>query len=367
MSFAYWASSVSGNQDSGSASLTIGTWPLIPEGFIGVAQNNNGTYITLNQIGTSSEYPLNGNYILVENINWNNNAFTPIGGANGTFSGTFLGNGYRISNINITTNQAYVGLFARNSGTIEGLSLTGLTLNVSTAVDTFAGGIAGENSGIISKSYVTGSLTLSTTITTGLTATHNVFAGGIAGTNTSTGTISDSHANVNVSASLTLNLTAGGNRIANALTYAGGLVGRNSKADGVIRTYANGSVSSNATATASGNSTGNATVYSGGLVGHSNVTDGVRNSFATGSVTFSTAGKTTNTRFVGGLNGLGNAVNGYRLNTQSVTGETNTIGTVAFVSDLKSQTFMTQTVLFSLSVWSFDGINYPRIIDNLYT
>jgi hypothetical protein len=332
-----------------------------------VAQSNNGTFITLNQIGSSSEYPLSGSYILVENINWNNNAFTPIGGASGTFSGTFLGNGYQISNINITTNQAYVGLFARNSGTIEGLSLTGLVINISTAVDTFTGGITGENSGTITKSYVTGSLTVSTTVSTGVTATRNVFAGGIAGTNTSTGTISDSHANVNVSASLTVNLTAGGNRVANALTYAGGLVGRNSKADGVIRTYANGSVSSSATATANGNSTGNATAYSGGLVGHSNVTDGVRNSFATGSVTFTTAGKTTNTRFVGGLNGLGNALNSYRLDPQSVTGSTNSIGPLAIEANLKSQSFVTQTVLFSIDVWSFDGTNYPRVIGNSYT
>jgi hypothetical protein len=363
ISFAFWASSIQGDAESGIGTLSIGTWDMLPPGYVGVSQDGLGNYITLNEIGTVG-YPLSGNYILVSNINWNNAPFTPIGGASGIFSGTFLGNGYLISNVNITTAQAYVGLFARNSGTISGVSLTGLTLNVATALDTFAGGIAGENSGVITKSYVTGTLTTTVTVEAAVSPAFNyVYAGGIAGTNS--GSISDSHASVNVSASVSLN-TQGGNKQSNALSYAGGLVGRNTAVDGVVRTYANGTVSSNATATANGNSTGNATAYAGGLVGHSTASGGVKYGFATGNVTYVTAGKTTNTRFVGGLNGLGDALSSYRLSTQTVTGATNTIGTSTTIANLQSQVFVTTNLLFSTDVWSFNGINYPRIIGNSY-
>jgi hypothetical protein len=363
ISFAYWASSIQGNADTGVGTLSIGTWDMLPPGFVGVSQDGLGSYITLDRIGTTG-FPLSGNYILVSNINWNNAPFTPIGGASGTFSGQFLGNGYVISNINITTNQSHVGLFARNSGTISGLSLTGLTLSVSTAVDTFAGGIVGANTGTITKSYVTGTLTVSTVIESAVTpAFHYVYAGGIAGTNS--GTISNSHAGVNVSAALSVNVQ-GGNRQSNALTYVGGLVGRNTVFEGVMRTYATGTVSSSATATANGNSTGHVTAYSGGLVGHSTVSGGVKFGFATGNVTYVTAGKTTNTRFVGGLNGLGDATSGYRLSSQTVTGATNSIGSIAIEADLKSQAFVTTNISFNTDVWSFDGTNYPRIIGNSY-
>jgi hypothetical protein len=365
ISFAFWASSIQGDTDTGVGTLSIGSWNMIPEGYIGVSQDGLGELITLNEIGFGNN-SLSGNYILVSNINWNNGAFTPIGGANGIFSGTFLGNGYVISNINITTSQAYVGLFARNSGTISGVSLTGLTLNVATAVNTFAGGIAGENTGVITKSYVTGTLSTTVTIEAAVSpAFHYVYAGGIAGTNTGTGSITDSHASVNVNALVSVN-TQGGNKQSNAISFAGGLVGRNTVVDGVVRTYANGTVTSRATATANGNSTGNATAYAGGLVGHSTVNGGVKYGFATGNVTFVTSGKTTNTRFVGGLNGLGDALSSYRLTGQTVTSATNTIGTAATEAELKSQAFVTNNLLFSTDVWSFDGINYPRIIGNSY-
>lgn len=362
VSFAFWASSIADDQTTGTGTLTIGAWDLVPPGFIGVSQDGIGDLITLDEIGIT--HPLSGSYILVSNINWNNAAFTPIGGASGIFSGTFIGNGFSISNVNITTNQGYVGLFARNSGTISGVSLIGLTLNVSTAIDTFAGGIAGENTGTITQSYVTGTLTVASVIASTVNPAFNyVYAGGIAGTNS--GEIIDSHANVNVSASISVNVQ-GGNKQSNAISFAGGLVGRNTAVDGVVNTYANGTVSSSATATANGNSTGNATAYAGGLVGHSTVTGGVKYSFATGNVTFTTAGKTTNTRFVGGLNGLGNEVGSYRLSSQTVTGATNTIGTSTTEVNLKSQSFGTGTLLWSTSIWSFDGANYPRIIGNIY-
>lgn len=86
----------------------------------------------LAQIGTSPEYPMNGDYVLTKDIDlstYNNGEWIPIGGSGGpeyglvsgdrVFSGTFDGNGKTISNLKIsfdgsssqnTTNQS--GLFA---------------------------------------------------------------------------------------------------------------------------------------------------------------------------------------------------------------------------------------------------------------
>jgi hypothetical protein len=363
VSFAFWASSVQGSVGNGSASVTVGSWGVVPPGYIGVSQNGENDYITLSEIGTTG-YPLSGSYIMVSDINLNNVPFTPIGGASGVFSGIFLGNGYLISNVTITTSQTYVGLFARNSGTIAEVSIQALAINVSSVLDQFAGGLSGENTGSITKSYVNGSLTVSSNIQSSLNvATHYIYAGGLVGTNS--GFIVDSHSNVNVSSSITVNVQ-GGNKTSNAFAYAGGLVGINNVVDGITNTYANGSVSASATATANGNSRGNATVYSGGLVGHSTVNGGVKYSFATGNVTYVTAGKSTNTRYVGGLNGLGNALTSYRLTTQSVTGATNTIGTTTTEFNLKDQIFITNNLLWSTSIWVFDGTNYPRLSGNSY-
>ncbi|MDO9628588.1 MAG: hypothetical protein Q7I99_01700, partial [Acholeplasmataceae bacterium] len=163
ISFAFWASSVQGDSEVGSASISVGSWSVLPPGYVGVSQNGGTPYITLSEIGTTG-YPLSGNYILVSNINLNNVPFTPIGGASGTFSGNFLGNGYSISNLNISTSQTYIGLFARNSGTISGVSLVGVTVNVSSAIDKFVGSIAGENTGTITKSYASGTLSTTTIV-----------------------------------------------------------------------------------------------------------------------------------------------------------------------------------------------------------
>ncbi len=363
VSFAFWASSVQGDSEVGTASVAIGSWGLVPPGYIGVSQNGENEYITLAEIGTTG-YPLSGNYIMVSDIDLNNVPFTPIGGASGIFSGNFLGNGYLISNVSITISQTYIGLFARNSGVIAEVSINGLTINVSSIIDQFSGGIAGENTGSITKSYVNGSVTLSSIIDSALSiATHYSYAGGLVGTNS--GIISNSHANVNVSSSISV-AVQGGNKTSNAFAYAGGLVGINNVVDGITNTYSNGTVSASATASANGNSRGNATAYAGGLVGHNTVSGGVKYSFATGNVTYVTAGKTTNTWFVGGLNGLGDAVSSYRLITQSVTGASNTIGTTTTEANLKSQTFITTNLLWNTDIWIFDGINFPRLIDNSY-
>ena len=367
-SYAYWASEVLENSDNKSAQIGIGTW--LPTGFIGVTQDGLDGTITLDQIGTTG-YPLDGSYILMSNINWNNNTFTPIGGASEIFSGVFLGNGFTISNMSITTDQPHVGLFARNSGTISGVSLINVNANVSSAEDLFAGGLVGENlsTGVIVKSYTTGTLTISVTKsanTDGLTS--NAFGGGLVGINN--GSVAVSHSSVNVSVTTNTAITSGGNRNGFANSYAGGLIGRNTSTNGVNDTYAEGNVVANSIATANGNSRGHATSVAGGLVGQTTTSTGINSSFAAGNVTSTTSGKTTNTVNIGPVSAIGLVNTSYRRNGQLINNTTNggtaNGATLATLTELRSESFLTNNLGWVASEWIFDTSHYPRIFGNTY-
>ncbi|MCL2462338.1 MAG: DUF4214 domain-containing protein [Defluviitaleaceae bacterium] len=98
------------------------------------------------------------NNIALTSANW-----PPIGG-NGkpVFSGTFDGNGYTISNVQIPAGSAYQysGLFGYNTGTIKNLGVTGRVTAWATAnYWTFAGVLVGYNNGIIQRCYSGGAVT----------------------------------------------------------------------------------------------------------------------------------------------------------------------------------------------------------------
>ena len=364
--YAFWASSVEGSSSIGNGVVQVGTWA--PSGFIGVTQTGTESgMITLDEIGTGSN-TLSSKYILMTDIDLNNNAFTPIGGASGIFSGEFYGNGKKISNVSITTNQQYLGLFARNSGLISGVSLENINITLSSTTELIAGGIAGSNSGSIIFSYTTGSMNIETTYSGAVNpTTRTAIGGGIAGANSNK--IENSHSSMTVSVTSNVNISSGGNRVGNAISKAGGLVGENTSATGILNNYATGAVSSTAIATAGGNSTGNATVYAGGLVGHNTTANGVNNSYATGSVTATGSGKTTNTMRFGGLNGLGAANSSYRMTGQSVTGNSGTaniIGTATALANLQSGTWIQTNLLWSADDWVFGTNVYPRLKRNKY-
>ncbi|MCA1901310.1 MAG: PASTA domain-containing protein [Candidatus Hydrogenedens sp.] len=118
----------------------------------------------LQMIGNSPDYPLDGDYELVQDIDasgtaqWNEGAgFIPIGDQLHPFSGTFNGNEHKIVGLHINRpEEDYVGLFRSigpdgilwNFG-IEDANITG---------GNYVGIITGLNSGILTQCYVTGSV-----------------------------------------------------------------------------------------------------------------------------------------------------------------------------------------------------------------
>ena len=200
---------------------------------MGFLRNNSQTY-----------YQLAGDITLTARY------WTPIGETS-VFAGIFDGNGHTISGLNHTgTNYGNVGLFGRNSGTIQNLTVSG-TVSGSGNV----GLLAGFNTGTISNCLSSGSAA----------NTSNGPTGGLVGYNQNNGLITASGSTATVRG-------GSGN--------TGGLVGinyaDNSGTDArVINSYAQGMVSG----------TGN----TGGLVGRSDVyssgrTATVRNCYASGRV-----------------------------------------------------------------------------------
>ena len=185
---------------------------------------------------------LAGNYALGADIDasvtvgWNGGAgWTPLG-TTSAFTGTLGGLGHRVSSLTCNPVNGHGGFIAENAGTVRDMGL--VNVHVTLISQYYAGGLAGRNSGTISNSYSTGSVS------------GRIPVGGLVGDNV--GSISNSYSTAEVS----------------GMSYLGGLVGGN---DGSIgNSYATGSVTG--------------TSHVGGLVGYGFILGSITNSYSTGSV-----------------------------------------------------------------------------------
>ena len=203
--------------------------------------------------------PNNGDTYYNSGAGWD-----PIGG---TFTGTFEGNSYTISNLFIdrsgSTTVQYAGLFGQlgSAAEIRNLRLEGVDVTVATNAGAstspgavYAGGIAGDSAGDIISSYVIGDVTAEQSNLTNATLTEgNAYVGGLVGNNT--GNITASYARGDV-------LAEQKSTTANLSTYAGGLVGYHNTGT-ITASYAVADAEAKTTATAA-----TATLTAGGLVGH---------------------------------------------------------------------------------------------------
>ncbi|MBQ3435176.1 MAG: hypothetical protein IJG24_09050 [Selenomonadaceae bacterium] len=211
----------------GSFIYTIGT-ALEFEGYAKIGSlgfdttDNSYTISTNEQLEEFRDYVNSGHdckglkFKLTEDLNLDSIAnWTPIGNNVNDFKGTFDGDEHTISNLKITGNEIYQGLFGFNGkgGTIKNVSLVNADISGNWAV----GGIAGNNWGTIDNCAVEG------------TISGNRDVGGIAGIN-SYGTVKDSSAFMTV----------------NGSRFVGALVGNNS----------NGTFSGNEYASNAGDNTG---------------------------------------------------------------------------------------------------------------
>jgi prepilin-type N-terminal cleavage/methylation domain-containing protein len=236
----------------------------VPDGYIGIY-----TPEQLASIGNDPDYPLDGNYIVMKDLdlseyeNW-----VPIGDSIGTeFSGNFDGNHYTISNLTVNRYED-AGLFGVTilPSTISNVNLANVDITASAYA---AGALVGDNQGTVDNCHVSGG-----TIVSGETA------GGLIGIDD--GIITNCSASVAVSANCEVGGLIGSSydsEISNCYatgsisgnwwySCAGGLIGLSREGSTVTNSYAIGSVEGSA--------------YLGGLIGN-NEAD-ISECYATGSI-----------------------------------------------------------------------------------
>jgi len=243
ISYAYWASEVNGNQQSGSGSVTIGDWGIpiyTPLEFYEFATKTNSVL--------TDQYYLH-NDIDFTGFTWNYNSSNN----NVIFRGTLNGNGKKLSNLtinNTSTSYLYHGIFPRAIGaTIYDLTLENVHL-----VTTLSG--TSQRSGLLIGRAEGGTVTLSDIklIDCGSQGNSTNGVGGLVGNVRGATTI----LNIN-------NVKATNLRVFNDNTYVGGLVGRIATSGAIVNLTDidfEGDVYSNKVSSTTVNS------YAGGLVGH---------------------------------------------------------------------------------------------------
>lgn len=179
LTFAYWASSVTGNTNDAASQLDVGDWIIgtpiwTTDEFIEMITTNNNT----------------GTYTLATNLDFN--YITPASWTNTdatTFEGVFYGGNRTIKNIDL---DEYRGIFGVLEGaTVRDLIIENVSVDYTTTTNITSGLLAGRMQG-------TNNLVEYITIKNGTMNNDNVLAGGLIGyvsptSGTGSGTIRDIH------------------------------------------------------------------------------------------------------------------------------------------------------------------------------
>jgi hypothetical protein len=198
-----------------SRSLEIRTWYDLDA----VRNNLGGSYLLMNDLNsTTAGYTELASPTANEGKGWH-----PIIGAGGNppFTGTFDGQGYEIRDMFINLpGIGYVGLFSivGQGGVIKNLGMVNVNVN-STA---YIGSLVGANSGTVSNSYSTGSVT------------GVLWVGALVGSNFEKGTVSNSYSTGNVTGNYGIGGLVGGNNGTVSNSYSTGNVTGNSSVGGLV-------------------------------------------------------------------------------------------------------------------------------------
>lgn len=344
------------------------------------------------QNNLSGTYALGKNIDAIATAGWNNGAgFVPIGNPfnllplseSQAFVGLLDGDGHTINSLTINSPKKFVGLFSLigSGGIVRNLGVT--NANVSSSVGNSAVGVlAGENWGLISSSYATGTAT----------GPNSSTVGGLVGDSSNPNKparIERSYANVSVTGGagsyvggligfFTSNDPSGINQsYATGSVFgdlAGGLVGILATGGYVNQSYATGAVSGGPNSVLGGLVGGNfqgiiTNSYSTGSVGGVNGgfvmggLVGINDGFITGSLaTGAVSGTSTNSFYFGGLIGeeLGTTTSSY-WDTQT-TGQSTSAGGIGLTT---TQLKAGLPVDFDPTVWGINAtINngYPYLL-----
>ena len=330
---------------------------------------------TVSSVDELKDMDLKGRYVLTCDLDLAGMDWTPIGGEDSydAFSGYFDGNGHVISNLkvkNLNGVGGMIGLFYRISGEVKNLGIENVDISLS-AGSYYAGALAGRTDAkaVITNCYSTGRVAVSGSDGTagGLVA----YALGQFDRCYSTADVSGQTAGGllgSCGADVTNSYATGNASAHGRYGTAGGLIGRiEGSADiiDIVNCYALGNASASSSSSGGAN-----TAAAGGLVGDSMSSHNIENCFAVGNVSASTSGTRQGNRDsadVGPIIGDSSVsvTNCYYPEGQTVSCSArqeyiSKDGTATDIENLKSASFLKDTLKFSDEIWAF-GDSYPTL------
>jgi len=183
-------------------------------------------YLEITTVEELKNIEMNKSYILMNDLDLQDEEWIPLGSYNQPFRGDFNGNGFEISNLTITQEYIYTGLFGYVEGNIYNLTVKDFSINYTTERITFVGGLAGNSSGNVEDVFVNGTINVTNN-------DSNTYAGlllGQSSENSYSGNIANFLPNEITDNQTNGTLTIVSERIA----FVGGLIGKvfNSKVTG---------------------------------------------------------------------------------------------------------------------------------------
>ncbi|MBI9009284.1 MAG: hypothetical protein JEZ05_04560 [Tenericutes bacterium] len=119
--------------------------------------------IDISTVSALQTIEMNKSYRLTADIDLSDEEWIPLGDYSLPFMGNFDGNGHTISNLTITTDYLYSGLFGKVSGNITDLNCENFSIVYETDFLTYAGLVAGFTDGNIDNVTVDGSIDITNT------------------------------------------------------------------------------------------------------------------------------------------------------------------------------------------------------------
>jgi len=117
-------------------------------------------FIEIDSVSGLQGMEMNKSYKLVEDLDLTGIEWVPIGSYIEPYLGNFDGDGHSITNLTITHDSMYNGLFGIFNGNISDLSITNFDISFQADFITFVGGLAGYTNGDVQNVTVSGDITI---------------------------------------------------------------------------------------------------------------------------------------------------------------------------------------------------------------
>ena len=120
-------------------------------------------YVEILTVEDLKNIEMNKSYILMADLDLQGENWLPIGTFKEPYLGNFNGNGHIISNLSISDDYQYNGLFGYAKGEVKNLEIKDFNIEYDAKLLSYAGGVAGRISGKVENVKVTGNITVENT------------------------------------------------------------------------------------------------------------------------------------------------------------------------------------------------------------